>query len=154
MPDRLGIIDRSDDTLAGGCFCGAVRYRIVLPPIDVGYCHCRMCRRVHGAPVVAWVSVEPDRFGFTAGTPRRHRSSGGAVRQFCGDCGTPVAFRPDPLQAFVDVPVTTLDDPEAMPPQYHIWTQSRLSWFDTADSLPRHDDNGPDQRVPSPGQES
>ena len=38
----------------GGCFCGAVRYRVEGEPIQSDYCHCRMCQRAGGAPVVAW----------------------------------------------------------------------------------------------------
>ena len=39
----------------GGCLCGAVRYRLEGPPLHADYyCHCRMCQRAAGAPVVAW----------------------------------------------------------------------------------------------------
>ncbi len=31
-----------------------------------------------------------------------------------------------------------LDDPEAIPPEVHIWTSDDLSWFQTADDLPRY----------------
>lgn len=44
----------------GGCLCGAVRYRITGEPKSVGYCHCRMCQRAAGAPVVAWATVPAD----------------------------------------------------------------------------------------------
>lgn len=133
----------------GGCFCGAVRYRITGAPIDVGYCHCSMCRRLHGAPVVAWATVAPAAFRFITGVPRRFRSSAPAQRLFCGDCGTPLLFRPDPQPAdgFIDVAVATLDAPDRMLPEYHIWTDNRLAWFETADTLPRHAGNGPDRRA-------
>ena len=42
------------DAHTGGCLCGAIRYRITGAPVEALYCHCRMCRRAHGAPVVAW----------------------------------------------------------------------------------------------------
>ena len=38
--------------LEGGCLCGAVRYRISAAPSHTDYCHCRMCQRSTGAPVV------------------------------------------------------------------------------------------------------
>jgi hypothetical protein len=41
----------------GGCLCGAVRYQISFEPRSADYCHCRMCRRAAGAPVVARVTV-------------------------------------------------------------------------------------------------
>lgn len=46
----------------GGCRCGKVRFRVTAPPLDAGYCHCRMCQRNCGAPVVAWVTFPPQAF--------------------------------------------------------------------------------------------
>ena len=37
----------------GACLCGSLRYAITAPPIDAGYCHCRLCQRSAGAPVLA-----------------------------------------------------------------------------------------------------
>jgi hypothetical protein len=45
----------SPQRIGGGCFCGAVRYSIALPPRWVAHCHCTMCRRAHGAAFVTWV---------------------------------------------------------------------------------------------------
>ena len=53
----------------GGCFCGAVRYRVEGPPLDAGYCHCRMCQRANGAPAVAWVTWNLDRFAWQGPEP-------------------------------------------------------------------------------------
>ncbi len=129
--------------LEGGCLCGAVRYRVEAGEIDSAYCHCRMCQRATGAPAVPWFTVDGSRFSYTSGKPRIYRSSSKAVREFCGTCGTPLVFRPDD-DPRVDVTNATLDDTAAVPPRYHIWRMSRISWFETTDSLPRYDDRGAD----------
>jgi hypothetical protein len=128
----------------GGCLCGAVRYRIGAAPNSVGYCHCSLCRRASGAPVVAWASVPSESFTFITGTPVAYRSSAVAERQFCGKCGTQITFRYLRTPREIDVTLASLDDPEALEPAYHIWTANRLAWFDTADTLPRHREHGPD----------
>lgn len=130
--------------LLGKCLCGRVRYRVVLPPIDAGFCHCRLCQRSAGAPVLAWATFPGAAFRYTRGEPRVHRSSRQAARDFCGDCGTQLCFRRDRSEQ-VDVTLATLDDPRRIAPEYHIWTASRVSWFETADRLPRHRDGGPDR---------
>jgi hypothetical protein len=43
--------------LEGGCLCGGIRYQISGEPRSADYCHCRMCRRTAGAPVVARLIV-------------------------------------------------------------------------------------------------
>ena len=37
------------------------------------------------------------------------------------------------------VNIVTLDDPSAIEPTLHIWTQSRIPWFDTTDSHERRE---------------
>ena len=130
----------------GGCFCGAVRYRVEGAPLDAAYCHCRMCQRTTGAPVVAWGSWPRERFSWRGSEPRILRSSEQAVRRFCGECGTQVLFWTADAPALVDVNLATLDDPARIRPEYHIWTASRIPWFETADTLPRHTDAGADAR--------
>jgi len=44
------------NTRTGGCSCGAVRYRVGMPPLWVAHCHCSMCRRAQGAAFVTWIS--------------------------------------------------------------------------------------------------
>jgi|SRR5271155_1488376 len=127
--------------LTGGCLCGDIRYRVDAAPVETLYCHCRMCRRAHGAPVVAWVTVPRAGFTVTVGNPVAYRSSPKAIRCFCGRCGTPLTWESVANPALVDVGAATLDDPAAVAPAMHLWTESRISWFDTADDLPRHPTN-------------
>ncbi|PSJ44421.1 GFA family protein [Zobellella endophytica] len=130
--------------LEGGCLCGRVRYRITRPPIDAGYCHCRLCQRASGAPVLAWLTVAADGFAYQGAVPASFHSSRRYQREFCAHCGTQIAFRRCRDAKTVDVTLASLDDPTTVAPQYHIWRQSRIGWFDTADRLPRHADAGPD----------
>lgn len=122
----------------GGCLCGRVRFRLEGEVAESGYCHCRTCQKQSGAPVVAWFSISPSGFGYTAGMPKTFRASERAAREFCGDCGTYLLFREDDPAATLGVNTATLDDPALVPPEFHIWHASHVAWFQTADTFPRH----------------
>ncbi len=134
----------AESELEGGCLCGAIRYRLHLEPLDAGYCHCRLCQRASGAPVLAWLTAPLRGFSYTKGRPAVYRSSDHAQREFCGSCGTHIAFRRTNAPKTVDVTLASLSDPSRITPQYHIWLQSKIRWLETGDSLPRHDGSGPD----------
>ena len=128
----------------GGCLCGRVRYRSEQGPLDSGYCHCRICQRSSGAPVLAWAAFPVETFVYVGATPAIYRSSTNGQREFCRECGTQIAFRELSDGGTIDVNFVTLDDPERLEPQYHVWTRDRLRWFDTADRLPRYDGERPE----------
>jgi hypothetical protein len=130
----------------GGCLCGAIRYRLEAAPVEALYCHCRMCQRAHGAPVVAWLAIPLASFVVTAGQPAAYQSSAKAVRHFCAACGTPLTWRASDNPGFVDVSIASLDEPAAIAPGLHLWTEGRLPWLEIADHLPRY----PTNRRPRP----
>ena len=123
-------------TVSGGCLCGAVRYQARGDLDNVVHCHCSMCRRASGAPVVTWVVLPRDGFAFTGAEPATYASSAHAVRRFCGRCGCAITFEDDRRPQQVDVTVGSLDDPEAAIPKRHIWTESRLNWLHLDEHLP------------------
>lgn len=123
----------------GGCLCGAIRYNLGGEIAESAYCHCRTCQRQSGAPVVAWFALAPAQFAYTKGKPKTFRASARAGREFCGECGTYLLFREDDPAATLGVNTATLDDPKQVPPAFHIYCQSRIAWFDTADRLPRYE---------------
>ena len=123
----------------GGCFCGAVRYRLGGPPLDASHCHCRMCQRAVGAPVVAWGTWPADRFTWLQGRPATFPSSANGERTFCARCGTSLTFVDPTDRGLVDVALASLDDPEAFAPDHHIWTSSRIGWLEIDDDLPRYE---------------
>ena len=123
----------------GGCLCGAVRFRLAREPFDAGWCHCRTCQLNSGAPAMAFASVKAGEWVVTAGEARirRIRSSSFAERLFCGDCGTPLAIDYDIQPDTFDFSLATLDQPSAVPPGFHIFCASRVTWFPD-DGLLKH----------------
>jgi hypothetical protein len=122
----------------GGCCCGALRYVSKLPPLECGYCHCVICQKTSAAPALVFASFPINEFRYTRGTPAIYHSSEHGNREFCSLCGTQIAFREAEDAETVDANVGSLDDPLMVSPEYHIWCQSRVSWFKTADSLPEY----------------
>jgi hypothetical protein len=127
--------------MTGGCACGAVRYALNSSPFDAGWCHCRICQLVSGAPAMVFASVPRGDFEFTEGANKvkRFESTCFGHRLYCGECGTPLVMRVDHQPETVDFTVATLDQPDALTPGFHIFYASRIAWFETADDLPRHD---------------
>ncbi len=132
------------EQLEGGCLCGALRYRIGAAPLDAGYCHCRLCQRSSGAPVLAWGSFPLAKFTYTAGRPTIYRSSAWGQREFYAACGTQILYRERDRADTVEINLASLDRPEAVAPRSHIWTASKLPWLEIADHLPRHDAGAPE----------
>lgn len=139
---------------SGGCLCGAIRYRLARVPTDVGHCHCRICQRSTGAPLVTWATVPHGDLEILAGEPAWYRSSPAARRGFCPTCGSQLFFafdadatRPD-LRAEaideIDVTVASLDDPDRCRPTRNIWVGSRRAFLHGFDErLPDWEDEGP-----------
>lgn len=122
---------------SGGCLCGGVRYEIDAAPTWQGHCHCSMCRRSAGAPVVTWVSVPAASFRVVKGRLRTWQSSGKAERQFCPDCGAQVTFQYLAKRDSIDVTAATLDDAGKVAPQEQVWWDDRVPYLHVEDDLPR-----------------
>jgi hypothetical protein len=125
-------------TLAGGCYCGAVRYEADGPVFNGTLCHCSDCRRVSGAPAVGWFSVASGALRYTRGAPQVFRSSPRVLRAFCGHCGTTLTWQHEDEPGEIDVTICSLDDADAVAPQDHVYTASAVRWLHLADSLPRY----------------
>lgn len=125
-------------TFEGGCFCGAVRYAFT-DVFDAGYCHCSICRRSSGAPVMAYANTPRAGFRLLRGTPRFMASSARYQRAFCSDCATSMWTQSiDPLGwELVSVHCGTLDRAADIEPAIHLCHDDRLPWLHIDDALPR-----------------
>ena len=102
--------------LTGGCQCGAVRYRLEAPPTGANICHCRMCQKAGGGPLMAFAGVRLDGIVWTRGAPTVFASSAVAERGFCPNCGTPLSYRTIGRDR-ISVTIGSLDRPSAARPK-------------------------------------
>jgi hypothetical protein len=121
----------------GGCLCGAVRYRATADPLRVVSCHCGMCRRASGAAFLTFVHFPAGAFAWIGGQPTRYRSSAEAERGFCAVCGTTLSMHESVLADRVQVSLGSLDRPDLVRPDDHVWTSSQLPWLKLVDDRPR-----------------
>jgi hypothetical protein len=125
-------------SVAGGCFCGAIRYELTDVPLASMMCHCHSCRRIAGAPVVAWITFAKNNFRLTRGMATDVESSLGVRRAFCSSCGTHLTYENAKCPQEIDVTTCTLDDPNAYPPTHHSWVSHDLQWVHFGDGLPKY----------------
>ncbi len=124
--------------LKGGCACGSVRYELTASPLIVHACHCRDCQRITGGPFVINIWIEKKFVEASGAAPQSFMLKGGSGNKhevfFCGRCGTYVWSRyyGAPGEALF-VRAGTLDTPEAVKPDVHIFTRSKLPWLKLAE---------------------
>jgi len=124
--------------LEGGCLCGALRFEASGEARNRCFCHCTSCRRASGAPYVAWATFPRAGFRVVQGTLAAVRSSAKVARGFCGTCGTSLTYMRDDRAEEIDIALATLDAPEAVAPEYHIWMADALPWDRPGDGLPQY----------------
>jgi len=119
--------------LEGGCDCRLVRYRMATAPLFVHCCHCRWCQRETGASFALNALIESDRVSTLGAEPELvdtpSNSGRGQLIARCPKCRIAVwshyAGAGPPLKF---VRVGTLDEPDHLPPDIHIFTQSKQPW--------------------------
>ncbi len=123
----------TDQSITGGCQCGAVRYRAESLG-RASICHCRMCQKAFGGffgPLATALGLE-----WTRGKPATFASSNKVSRGFCVKCGTPLTYDwgGDP-----EIALGSLDNPEIAPPTVQVNIADRLSFHGALSNLPISD---------------
>ena len=119
--------------LEGGCTCRAVRYRMMTPPLFVHCCHCRWCQRETGASFALNALIESDRVEVLTGDPMAvptpSNSGRGQKIVRCPACHVALwSHYAGAGDAVKFVRVGTLDSPDVLPPDIHIFTASKQPW--------------------------
>ena len=119
--------------LEGGCTCRAVRYRVETKPLFVHCCHCRWCQRETGASFALNAMIEAEHVTQLASHPEvvdtPSNSGKGQKIWRCPTCRIAVWSNYAGAGALVRfVRVGTLDNPDALPPDIHIFTLSKQPW--------------------------
>jgi hypothetical protein len=127
--------------LTGHCTCDAVRYRMTSRPLFVHCCHCRWCQRETGASFALNALIEADRVIVLRGEPEvvhTPSNSGKGQRIIrCPQCRIALwsnyAGAGDAVRF---IRVGTLDEPDRLPPDIHIYTMSKQPWVVLPPAVP------------------
>jgi len=123
----------------GSCLCGSIRYVIDDDLKFVVNCHCRFCRKAHGAAFTTLLFMPFARLTVTQG-PELLASyeikAIGATRCFCSRCGTRL-YNYAPSRGMISLVVASLDTDAALRPIAHFNVESKSSWHQIADGLPQ-----------------
>ena len=135
------MIDSSVFPLEGGCDCRSVRYRLETRPLFVHCCHCRWCQRESGASFALNAMIETElvvNLGIEPEVVDTPSASGlGQKIARCPKCHVAVWSNyagAGPILRFVRV--GTLDNPDRLPPDIHIFTTSKQPWVVLAEGIP------------------
>ncbi len=129
----------TNNSLSGGCQCGAVRFKVSGEPGRSSICHCRMCQKAFGGYFAALVGTKEGSLTWTRGAPSHYQSSNKVKRGFCNKCGSPLTFE---HPNGVDLALGAFDQPEKVLPVLQVSDQSEtIVGFDDLHKLPRRDAN-------------
>lgn len=122
-----------NDVHAGGCACGAVRYRAHGAPVLGSVCHCTFCQRRLAGGFAVLVTFAQDAVELTQGdlVECEHRSdaSGRWLKMnFCPQCGTTIYHTAEIRPGVRTIGGGTFDDPTWFTVSRHVWVRSKLPW--------------------------
>ncbi len=125
-------------TYSGSCLCGAVKFEYAAPSLWCAHCHCTLCQRAHGAPLVTWVGVKEAGVRLShEGALRWYRSSDDSERGFCATCGSTLFFKSERWPGELHVVRANIAGDIDVAPSAHAYWASHADWFDFEDNLPR-----------------
>ena len=115
----------------GGCQCGAVRYEIASPPVELYVCHCRECQKQSSSAFGISAFVRRADFRLTQGAVKswtRPTDTGRRLRcVFCPDCGSRLWHeRASEVLPFISVKGGSFDQPLDLGNAVHIWISRKL----------------------------
>lgn len=134
--------DHGETAFEGGCDCGHVRYGMIDKPLFVHCCHCRWCQRETGASFALNALIESHRIILLQGAPELTETpsaSGKGQKIYrCPTCK--IAVWSNYAMSVGDrirfLRVGTLDNPDRIGPDIHIFTQSKQPWLSLGSSVP------------------
>jgi hypothetical protein len=131
----------NDRTLAGQCFCGAVRYAVADAFVYAANCHCANCRRTTGSAFKPFAGIAREKLRLTKGADNLMiygEENGNDTH--CKACGS-LLYSVVRNGAFVHVAMGTLVDDPSIRPTAHIFVGSKAPWFTITDDLPQYEEH-------------
>lgn len=120
-------------SFAGGCHCGAVRYRLNARPMFVHCCHCLDCQKQTGGAFAINALIETAHIEMQGEAPKVFSMPTESGRPHdihrCEKCGVALWSDYGRRGYMRFVRVSTLDQPHAITPDVHIYTRSKVPWL-------------------------
>jgi hypothetical protein len=124
-------------TRSGQCFCGAVKFTVTGPPINVRACHCQDCQRLTGSAFFVR-ALFPKNKVTISGMVAEYPSSDDLTRKFCPRCGSQIfaerKSRPDDLA----IALGSFDHLDGISPTEHVWVSDRQEWVSIPITVKQH----------------
>ncbi|KAF2628318.1 hypothetical protein BU25DRAFT_447824 [Macroventuria anomochaeta] len=123
----------------GGCYCTAVRYRLLTSPLFCYACHCTDCQKATGSAFALHATIETYNISIISKAkpslitlimdPSKPQDV--SRRALCSQCGT-ILWGNDNSWGYAvsDVRIGSLDFPGIMEPDVHSFVGSKLGWID------------------------
>jgi hypothetical protein len=127
--------------LAGGCWCGTVRYRVADEFLYASNCHCSRCRAATGSAFKPFAGIEREKLELTDGLDALLVVGDDDLNDTrCRECGS-LLFSVVRDGAYVHVALGTLVDAPSLQPTKHIFVGSKAPWFKITDDLPQFEEH-------------
>jgi hypothetical protein len=131
--------------LNGQCTCGATKYQILSKPLFVHCCHCTWCQRETGASFALNAFIESKYVKLIQGKPKTvitpTNSKDGQKIVRCPSCKIALWGHYTGAGDIISfVRVGTLDDPNVLKPDIHIYTSAKQDWLQLSNDVPQVDE--------------
>ncbi len=127
--------------LKGSCLCGGVEFQSEDLIGPIGHCHCKTCRKAHGAAFATTSRVSRSSFNWTRGESLlgSFESSPGKHRHFYTRCGTHLMAEWEGQDSVI-LRLGSLDTDPGQTPASHIWVSHSVPWLEYGPDLPQYNE--------------
>jgi hypothetical protein len=115
-------------SISGQCLCGSVKLSASVEKKEFDACHCSMCRRWSGGPLMTVHALNPQWQGETINS---YHSSDWGARGYCTQCGTNLYYLFKRDHAYY-VPLGLIDDAADFTFKTEIFVDSKPSNYEFA----------------------
>lgn len=127
------------------CLCKKITFEVAKFQGPIGHCHCTMCQKFHGAAFSTFVEAQVTDVKWLSGENLliEHKADNDSIRKFCSNCGSSLFFESKYNRAAKTIEIALaafdiLDKSKGIQVDAHIYTDSKVCWFEIADQLPQY----------------
>lgn len=124
------------------CQCGQLAIECVGDPVRISVCHCLDCQKRSGSSFAAQARFRADCvtiIGRSKQWSRVGEESGGAVFDFCPECGSTVFYRNVDMPDLIAVAIGAFAEPGFPPPFYTVYENCKHAWVEIVGDGIEHD---------------